>query len=255
MIRGPVTPAVSARESFRSVDKKLPASQTFEDAYAVDYCVPDDYAKASPVEDFTHLAIWHPYDIKGILIKNYLDWDTDCMKSQLRVAKGYAGVWLIWRRVRVLNGDQMMRLLRRWSVRMWRLPRWRCCRLLFGSLGTPGSEGVHKFSYVSNWFHGTEAGNFEIGKWFTRFIDIRVYGLKFPLLALSELRFCSLLFRIEYVRPSNPLGNNLSNLCPLWPKPSQTIPYLIGPEFQWAHRGCSSSWKFYNYGRRQYASA
>ncbi|KAF2177791.1 hypothetical protein K469DRAFT_719460 [Zopfia rhizophila CBS 207.26] len=91
VIRGPIDDAAFAHESFHSVDKGFSSSSKFTDAYNADTCVPDDYANASPAEDFAQLGVWLDYDTNGIPIANYLNKDTGCMANQLRVVKEYAG--------------------------------------------------------------------------------------------------------------------------------------------------------------------
>ncbi|KAF2708702.1 hypothetical protein K504DRAFT_363205, partial [Pleomassaria siparia CBS 279.74] len=55
LFRGPVGPAVYLHESMHSADSGFPDTTAFTDAYNADTCVPDNYANASPAEDFAQL--------------------------------------------------------------------------------------------------------------------------------------------------------------------------------------------------------
>lgn len=90
VIRGPIDDAAFAHESFHSVDKGFSSSSTFTTAYNADSCVPDNYANASPAEDFAQLGVWVDYDTNGMPISSYLDKDQGCMSNQLSAVRDYA---------------------------------------------------------------------------------------------------------------------------------------------------------------------
>lgn len=87
---GPCNEAIFVHESFHSVDQNFHSSTTFQTAYAADSCVPDNYANASPAEDFAQLGVWLDYDTNGRPIKEYFTKDPGCMANQLSAVRTYA---------------------------------------------------------------------------------------------------------------------------------------------------------------------
>ncbi|KAF2105448.1 hypothetical protein BDV96DRAFT_509348 [Lophiotrema nucula] len=87
---GPLQDAVFAHESFHSVDQGFHDTATFQNAYNADSCVPDNYANASPAEDFAQLGVWLDYDTNGRPINQYFTKSQACMQNQLNAVRTYA---------------------------------------------------------------------------------------------------------------------------------------------------------------------
>lgn len=94
VIRGPIDDAAFAHEAFHSVDAGFSSSANFTAAYDDDSCVPDNYANASPSEDFAQLGVWLDYETNGIPISDYVEKSQVCMVSQLTTVRKYAHQWL-----------------------------------------------------------------------------------------------------------------------------------------------------------------
>ncbi|KAF2016924.1 hypothetical protein BU24DRAFT_419973 [Aaosphaeria arxii CBS 175.79] len=91
LFRGNVKPAVHVHEAMHSVDQGFSRSTTFTNAYNQDSCVPDDYANASPAEDFAQLGVWIQYDTNpSTKLRSYVG-DFSCMGHQLEQVGIYAG--------------------------------------------------------------------------------------------------------------------------------------------------------------------
>ncbi|KAF2703536.1 hypothetical protein K504DRAFT_463591 [Pleomassaria siparia CBS 279.74] len=96
VIRGPIDDAAFAHEAFHSVDVGFSGSDDFTRAHSIDSCVPDNYANASPAEDFAQLGVWLDYETNGIRISAYVgpDRDQSCMVAQLTLVRKYSEQWM-----------------------------------------------------------------------------------------------------------------------------------------------------------------
>jgi hypothetical protein len=80
-----------SHESMHSNDKGFSISQEYQVAYDADSCVPDDYANASPAENFAQLGTWLNFGINGKPIDPYTGKDASCMKNLLEASQKWLG--------------------------------------------------------------------------------------------------------------------------------------------------------------------
>ncbi|KAF2706544.1 hypothetical protein K504DRAFT_492964 [Pleomassaria siparia CBS 279.74] len=80
-----------SHESMHSNDKGFSISEEYQKAYDADSCVPDDYANASPAENFAQLGTWLNFGINGKEIDPYVGTSASCMTNQLQAAQKWLG--------------------------------------------------------------------------------------------------------------------------------------------------------------------
>ena len=80
-----------SHEVMHSNDRGFSISKEYKAAYDKDTCVPDNYANASPAENFAQLGTWLNWNINGKKVDPYVGKSSDCMKNQLKAVQKWLG--------------------------------------------------------------------------------------------------------------------------------------------------------------------